>query len=129
VRLADISDPLCHGAGVEVEHDIDEGPGVYVTWLGSPRLQERSRRAYRFNEIEDPTFKFDYEVGQTMLAAMSSILAAAGFGVRDNEEEYHVPSLAVFAAPEKPMYWGLYPEETTMPGWKRDSSASAGSEP
>ena len=30
-RLPDVPDPLCHGAGVEVEHDVDDGPGVYVT--------------------------------------------------------------------------------------------------
>ena len=128
VRVPEVPDPLCHGAGVDVEVDIDEGPGVFVTWLGSPRLQDRARRAYRFAEYEDPTFKFDYAVGQAMLAAMKAILAAAGFGVRDNDDEYRVDSLIVFAALDKPLYWGLYPEETALEAWKKNTPASPGSE-
>ncbi|MFE1442732.1 hypothetical protein [Streptomyces sp. NPDC058739] len=102
---------LSHGVEVTVDPFADGAGGVYVSWRSSPRLQSRVLRAAKLNLLDDPVLAQQGAVLQAMLAAVTAILEAAGFTVRDSLNDYAPCSLEVLAAPHGNPTWEPHEEE------------------
>jgi hypothetical protein len=122
--------PVCPpGAASELTQGADvfvDGNWVIVSWNCHPRLQACAQRAYRFKQLDDPARHHNAAVQQVMLQAITGILVAAGFTVRDNDDDYAPRSVLVLSGPARGSVpsWEKREEELTLPGWHAASESS-----
>jgi hypothetical protein len=116
---------LSQGVAVTVDPFDDDTGGVSVAWRSSPRVQSCVLRAVKLSLLDDPVLSHQQVVLEAMLAAITAILASAGFTVRDSLNDYAPFRLEVLAGPGGHPAWGLREEEVAVTGRSAGASGSS----
>ena len=124
VVAPELNPVLSQGVAVTVD-PFDDAGGVSVAWRSSPRVQSCVLRAVKLSLLDDPVLSHQQVVLEAMLAAITAILASAGFTVRDSLNDYAPFRLEVLAGPGGHPAWGLREEEVAVTGRSAGASGSS----
>jgi hypothetical protein len=102
---------LGQGPEVTVDEGDDAAGGVVIRWQCHPVLRRRAMDAFAHGASGDTVFAHHAAVRQAMLAAITTVLASAGFEVVDNPDDMDPLTLRVVSAPDRDraLTWELPP--------------------
>ncbi len=92
---------LGQGPEVTVDEGDDAAGGVVIRWRCHPVLRQRAMDAFACGAAQDPAFVHHAAVQQAMLAAITTVLASAGFEVVDNPDDMDPMTLRVVSSPDR----------------------------
>jgi hypothetical protein len=100
---------LGQGPEITVDEGDDAAGGVVVRWQCHPVLRQRAMDAFARGTAQDPALAHHAAVQRAMLAAITTVLASAGFEVVDNPDDMDPVTLKVVSAPDPgtAMTWEL----------------------
>jgi len=92
---------LGQGPQVTADEGDDAAGGVVIRWQCHPVLRQRAMNAFARGAVQDPAFVHHALVQQAMLAAITTVLAPAGFEVVENPDDMVPLTLKVLSGPDR----------------------------